>query len=73
MEGQTKPSVELVVMIRMYKYRISYENIYKVANSRLGWYKRFSMNVVNFIINSMLLEMKTKERHSLVNPLQYYL
>ncbi len=27
------------------------EDIYKVANSRLGWYKRCSMNVVNFILN----------------------
>lgn len=49
------------------------EEIYKVANSRLGWYKRCSMNVVNFILNPDILSIKTKERPGLVNPLQYYL
>lgn len=49
------------------------EDIYKVANSRLGWYKRCSMNVVNFILNPEILKLKTKERPGLVNPLEYYL
>lgn len=49
------------------------EDIYKVANSRLGWYKRCSMNVVNFILNPNVLNIKTRERPGLVNPLQYYL
>lgn len=49
------------------------EDIYKVANSRLGWYKRCSMNVVNFILNPNVLSIKTKERPGLVNPLAYYL
>lgn len=49
------------------------EDIYKVANSRLGWYKRCSMNVVNFILNPEILSIKTKERPGLVNPLEYYL
>lgn len=49
------------------------EDIYKVANSRLGWYKRCSMNVVNFILNPKILNIKTKERPGLVNPLEYYL
>lgn len=49
------------------------EDIYKVANSRLGWYKRCSMNVVNFILNPKVLNIKTKERPGLVNPLEYYL
>ena len=49
------------------------EDIYKVANSRLGWYKRCSMNVVNFILNPNVLNIKTKERPGLVNPLEYYL
>ena len=25
------------------------EEIFKVANSRLGWYKRAGMNIINFI------------------------
>ena len=49
------------------------EEIYKVANSRMGWYKRCSMNVVNFILNPRVLKIKTKERPGLVNPLEYYL
>lgn len=49
------------------------EDIYKVANSRLGWYKRCGMNVVNFILNPKVLNIKTKERPGLVNPLEYYL
>lgn len=49
------------------------EDIYKVANSRLGWYKRCNMNVVNFILNPKILNIKTKERPGLVNPLEYYL
>lgn len=49
------------------------EDIYKVANSRLGWYKRCGMNVVNFILNPKILNIKTKERPGLVNPLEYYL
>lgn len=57
------------------KYRNGFneEDIYKVANSRLGWYKRCSMNVVNFILNPEILSIKTKERPGLVNPLEYYL
>ena len=50
----------------------SEEDIYRVANTRLGWYKRCSMNVVNFILNPKVLNIKTKERPGLVNPLEYY-
>ena len=39
----------------------SHEEIYKVANSRLGWYKRSGMNVVNFIISKDLLETRIKD------------
>lgn len=58
---------------RKYKNGFDNENIYKVANSRLGWYKRCSMNVINFILSPTLLERKIKERAGLLNPLQYYL
>lgn len=56
-----------------YKNGFSHEDIHKVANSRLGWYKRSSMNVVNFILNPRLLEAKIKDRVGLLNPLDYYL
>ena len=49
------------------------ESIYKVANSRLGWYKRCGMNVVNYILSPILLETKIKDGAGLLNPLNYYL
>ena len=58
---------------RKYKNGISQEDIYKVANSRLGWYRRSGMNVVNFIISKELLETKIKDSAGLLNPLSYYL
>ena len=51
----------------------SHEDIYKVANSRLGWYRRSGMNVVNFIISPDLLGNKIKDGAGLLNPLSYYL
>ncbi len=58
---------------RRHRNGFSHEDIYKVANSRLGWYKRSGMNVVNFILNPKLLETKIKDRVGLLNPLDYYL
>ena len=51
----------------------SQEDIYKVANSRRGWYRRSGMNVVNFIISKDLLENRIKDGAGLLNPLSYYL
>lgn len=58
---------------RKYKNGFSHDDIFKVANSRLGWYKRSGMNVVNFIISKELLETKIKDSTGLLNPLSYYL
>lgn len=58
---------------RKYKNGFQHEDIYKVANSRLGWYRRSAMNVVNFIISKELLETKIKDSAGLLNPLSYYL
>lgn len=58
---------------RKYKNGFQHEDIYKVANSRLGWYRRSGMNVVNFIISKELLETKIKDSAGLLNPLSYYL
>lgn len=63
----------LMYLNRKYKNGFSHEDIFKVANSRLGWYKRSSMNVVNFIISKELLETKIKDGVGLINPLSYYL
>lgn len=58
---------------RKYGNGINHEDIYKVANSRLGWYRRSGMNVVNYIISKELLETKIKDSAGLLNPLSYYL
>ena len=63
----------LCYLNRKYKNGFDHEAIYKVANSRLGWYRRSGMNVVNFIISPELLETKIKDGASLLNPLNYYL
>lgn len=51
------------------------EDIFKVANSRMGWYRRCGMNVVNYILSPKVLALakKKKGRSGLVNPLAYYL
>ena len=49
------------------------EEICKVANSRLGWYRRCGMYVVNYALNPEILGRKTKDRPGLVDPLAYYL
>jgi len=58
---------------RKYNNGFDGESIFKVANSRLGWYKRCGMNVVNYILNPTLLETKIKDGAGLLNPLDYYL
>lgn len=52
-----------------FKCRFSHEDIFKCANTRLGWYKRSAMDVVNFILSPKVLSIKKGERPGLVNPL----
>ena len=58
---------------RKLPYKFSEEQIYSVANSRLGWYKRANGNVVNFLLNAEILAIRKGNRPGLVNPLEYYL
>lgn len=60
---------------KIFKCNFEDEDIYKVANSRLGWYKRSGMDVVNYILSPKVLALanKKKGRPGLVNPLEYYL
>lgn len=58
---------------KMLKCNFTHEDIYKVANSRLGWYRRCGMNVVNYLLSPKVLAIKKEERPGLVNPLEYYL
>jgi cysteine synthase A len=47
--------------------------IFKVANSRLGWYRRCAGDMVNYALSLKILGLKTKDRPGLVDPLAYYL
>ena len=51
------------------------EDTFKVANSRLGWYRRCGMDVVNYALSPKVLALANGKtgRPGLVNPLDYYL
>ena len=55
------------------KCNFSDEDIRKVANARLEWYKRSSGQVVNFLLSPQVLEIKKADRPGLVDPLEYYI
>lgn len=63
----------LCYLNRKYGCGFGHEAIFKAANSRLGWYRRSGMNVVNYIISPEVLETKIKDGAGLLNPLNYYL
>lgn len=51
----------------------THEDIFKCANSRLGWYRRSTGNIVNFLLSPIVLGIEKGDRPGLVNPLIYYL
>ena len=55
------------------KCNFSDEDIHKVANTRLGWYKRSTGHVVNFLLSPKVLGISKADRPGLVDPLEYYL
>ena len=55
------------------KCNFSDEDIRKVANARLGWYKRSSGQVVNFLLSPQVLGIKKANCPGLVDPLEYYI
>ena len=60
---------------KVYKYGFTDEEIYMVANTRLGWYRQCGQRIINFILNADLLSKPNKKRNrpGLVNPLSYFL
>ena len=60
---------------RMFKCKMTEEDIFKVANSRLGWYRRCAMNVVNYLLSPKVLAIPNRKRRrpGLIDPLAYYL
>ena len=63
----------LCYLNRKNKKAFDHEAIFKIANPRLGWYRRSGMNVVNFIISPELIETKIKDGAGLLKPLNHYL
>lgn len=63
----------LQTLNRMFRCNFSDEEIFKVANSRLGWYRRSGGYVVNYAISPKTLTIQTKSRPGLVDPLEYFL
>ena len=53
---------------KRFKCNFTEEDIYKVANSRLGLYRQCGMNVINFIISPTVLAIRKANRSGLVNP-----
>lgn len=58
-----------------YKNNFPSEDLFKVANSRLGLYKQCGLSIVNYILSPKILETRNSKRGrpALVNPLNYYL
>lgn len=63
----------LELLNKYLRRKFSFEDIFKVANSRLGWYRRTCGDVVNFILSPKVLAIRKGDRPGLVNPLKYYL
>ena len=63
----------LMKLNKMFKCNMSDEDIFKVANSRLGWYARSTGDVVNFLLSPKVLQKDTKDRPGLIDPLECYL
>lgn len=64
---------KLMIMNKAFGCQFTEEDIYKCANTRLGWYRRSGMIVVNYILSPKVLSIKKGNRPGLVNPLNYYL
>lgn len=65
----------LMAMNKRFKYGFKDEDIFKVANSRLGLYAKACGNVISFILSPKILSYTNKKKGvtGLVNPLEYYL
>ncbi len=63
----------LMKLNNVFRCGFSDEDIYKCANTRLGWYKRANGNIVNFLLNPKVLAMKNKDCPGQVDPVKYYL
>ncbi len=67
--------INLQKLNRTFHCHFTEEDTFKVANSRLGWYRRCGMDVVNYALSPKVLALPNRKtgRPGLVNPLNYYL
>ena len=65
----------LMTLNSFYKYNFGHDDIYKVANSRRGWFARANGNVINYILSPKVLAIANRKKGNpgLVRPLEYYL
>ena len=63
----------LQLLNRKLPYRFTDEQIFSVANTRLGWYRSESNQIITFLLNADILAIRKGDRPGLVNPLEYYL
>lgn len=63
----------LMELNKLCKCNFNDEEIFKCANTRLGWYRRSGLEVVNFILSPTVLGIRKGDRPGLVHPLNYYL
>ena len=66
-------NINLQILNRKFKCRFTDEDIYKVANTRLGLYRQCGMQVVNYLLSPRVLAIRKADRPGLVNPLNYYM
>mgnify|MGYP002722076170 FL=1 len=65
--------INLMRINKALKCNFSDEDIHKVANTRLGWYKRSTGHVINFLLSPKVLGISKADRPGLVDPLEYCL
>ena len=63
----------LQILNKAFNCGYGHEDIYAVANTRLGLYRQCGMRTVNFILSPKVLAIGKGDRPGLVNPLKYYL
>lgn len=65
--------INLQRLNRVLPFHFTDEEIYAVANTRLGLYRQTGMKTVNYLLNANVLGMRKEDRPGLVDPLKYYL
>ena len=65
----------LMKLNKAFGCNMTHEDIYKVAHSSLGLYRRSGMDVVNYLLSQKVLAIPNKKenRPGLVDPLAYYM